>query len=65
MKVFVLTEVHLCPEVDGGNDILGVYSTREKAEKAREELKEGVDYFLDFGVSDTYDLTIDEFELDE
>lgn len=69
MTVFVLTEVHFYPDIDGGNEILGVYSSRKKAEIAREEKRQEVIYYLgndgkDCKERDAYDLTIDEFEIE-
>lgn len=69
MTVFVLTEVHFYPSVDGGNKILGIYSSRKKAEIAREEKRPEVIYYLgsdgkDYEGEDAYDLTIDEFEIE-
>lgn len=69
MTVFVLTEVHFYPDIDGGNEILGVYSSRKKAEIAREEKRQEVIYYLgndgkDYKERDAYDLTIDEFEIE-
>lgn len=40
MKVFVLIEEHFYPDVDGGNEIRGIYDSREKAEIALEKKKD-------------------------
>ena len=69
MKVFILTEVHFYPDVDGGNEILGVYSSRKKAEIAREEKRPDVVHYLgnngkNYKGEYVYDLTIEEFEIE-
>ena len=67
MKVYVLMEVHSRPEIYGDSEVLGAYSTREKAEQACEELRDGIEYSLGsevMDVSDLYDLVINEFELE-
>ena len=67
MKVFVLIEEHFYPDVDGGNEIRGIYASREKAEIALEKIRPEVEYYLDgdvYDVSDAYELVIEEFEIE-
>ena len=64
MVVFVLIEVHHYPDVDGKDEIRGIYDSREKAEMALEEIRPGVEHYLGGDVCDvssTYELMIEEF----
>jgi hypothetical protein len=54
--------------VDGRGEIIGVYSSREKAEEIAEEIKPDVEHYLGIKPGDTkrvYRLVIREFELEE
>ena len=67
MKVFVLIEKHFYPDVDGCNEIRGIYSSREKAEMALEKIRPEVEHYLGgdvCDVSDAYELVIEEFEIE-
>lgn len=70
MNVFVLIEKHYHPDVDGGNIIWGVYSSVEKAEVAREEIRPQVEYYLYMSgntlvdLTEIYELSIEEFEME-
>lgn len=68
MKVYVLNFITFYPEVDGRGFILGVYSTREKAEEALKSIDiESLIYRdnKDIYGQDASELVIEEFELDE
>ena len=67
MKVFALIEEHFYPDVDGGNEIRGIYDSREKAEIALEKNRPEVEYYLGgdvCDVSNAYELVIEEFEIE-
>lgn len=67
MKVFVLIEEHFYPDVDGGNEIRGIYDGREKAEIALEKIRPEVEHYLGGDVrdvSDAYELVIEGFEIE-
>ena len=67
MKVFVLIEEHFYPDVDGGNEIRGIYDSREKAEIALEKIRHEIEHYLGgdvCDVSDAYELVIEEFEIE-
>lgn len=67
MKVFVLIEQHNYPDIDGGNEARGVYSSSEKAEAALEKIRPEVEYYLgsnSVDVTHAYELIIEEFEME-
>lgn len=67
MKVFVLIEEHFYPDVDGGNEIRGIYDSREKAEISLEKIRPEVEHYLGGDARDVsyaYELVIEEFEIE-
>lgn len=67
MKVFVLIEEHFYPDIDGGNEIRGIYDSREKAEITLEKIRPEVERYLGgdvCNVSDAYKLVIEDFEIE-
>ena len=63
MKVYVLIEVHEYPDVDGASEIIGVYSTRELAEKDAEEIRWRIRDELDTYGDPAMEAVIEEYEL--
>lgn len=64
MKVYVLIEHHFYPDVDGCDQILGVYSSKEKAKMALEKSIPEVEYYLGDDEGNAYELLINEFEIE-
>lgn len=65
MKVYVLIEAHWYPDVDGASEIIGVYSTRELAEKDAEEIRLRIEDELDTYGEPAMEAVIEEFILQE
>lgn len=66
MKVYVVENVHMYPNVDGRGWIIGVYSSEEKARKAAEEARPDIEGWLGCtnGDKQIYKITIEEYEID-
>lgn len=67
MNVYVLEQVNFYPDVDGRGEIIGVFSSREKAEKRAEEIRPDIEYYLGIkpgNARSIYELVIRTFELD-
>ena len=64
MKVWVVENVHLYPNVDGRGEIIGVYSSEENARKAAEEARPGIEAWLGVGAKRAYIIEINEYEMD-
>lgn len=65
MRVYVVENVHLYPDVDGQGYIIGVYSSEEKAWDAAEEARPDIEGFLGRGAKNAYRIIIQEFEIDD
>lgn len=67
MKVYVVENVHRYPDVDGRGEIIGVYSSEEKAREAGEKAIPIIEWYLGGGVNAkrAYEIVINEFEMDE
>ena len=66
MKVWVAENIHRYPDVDGRGEIIGVYSSEEKAREAAEKARPGIEWWLGGGknVKRAYEIVINEYEMD-
>lgn len=65
MKVWVAENIHRYPDVDGRGEIIGVYSSEEKAMEAAEKAIPGIEAWLGVGAKRAYEIVISEYDLDD
>ena len=65
MNVYVARVCFTYPNIDGDSWTIGVYSSKEKAEEALEDARPKIEEYLAGAIdmNDTYNLVIEEFEL--
>ena len=64
MTVYVVNLINSYPSIDGNGGPIGVYSSEKKAKEAIEKVRPDVEYFRGTRVKDSYELVIQEFEMD-